>query len=345
MIFLANLNKKIRVNRLDVIKVGIVGLGKIGKIRLNELKNNKNTVVVAVCDLKRPIDLDKNIKFCETFEILLNQNIDAVFICTFNNVLAIYTLLALKKNKHVFCEKPPAITSKDLKLVIEAENNSNSILKYGFNHRYHSSIVEAKKVIESGVMGNMIWIKSTYGKNGRELSKNDWRNNFNDSGGGILMDQGIHMVDLINHLTEEIFVDIHSYITSSNSNNTIEDNAFIILKSKNNLPAMIHSSSSMWEYKFLIEICFDNGYLNIDGILSSTNNYAPEKLIVGTKHNNSISEETITYTTDNSWKIEIDEFIDSINSKSKVVNGTSEDSLKVISMIEKIYIQSGFYND
>lgn len=330
---------------MDLIKVGIIGLGKIGKIRLDELNKNENTIVVAVYDLNIPIYLDENIKICKTFDELIKQDINAVFICAFNAVLSPYTILAIKANKHVFCEKPPAITIEDLKLVMEVEKNSNSILKYGFNHRYHSSVIEAKKIIDSGEMGKILWVNSVYGKNGREISKNNWRNNFSHSGGGILMDQGIHMIDLINYLTEENFLDISSFITSSESNSEVEDNAFIIMKSKNNISAMIHSSSSMWKHKFLIEICFSNGYINVDGILSSTNKYAPEKIIIGINNNNCINEKTINFSTDDSWKMEIDEFIDAIKGQANIVHGTSNDSLKVMNIIEKVYKQSGFYND
>ena len=112
-----------------MIKVGIAGFGKIGQIRANELEKNENSKVVAIFDVIKPDKLDNNIKIVESFEELLNQDIDAVFICAFNNVLADFTSKALKAGKHVFCEKPPAKTTEELKSVIEIENNSNLILK------------------------------------------------------------------------------------------------------------------------------------------------------------------------------------------------------------------------
>ncbi len=124
-----------------MLKIGIAGFGKIGQIRALEISKNKHTILNAVFDIKKPSNIDDNITFCNSFEDLLEQDIDAVFICTFNNVLADYTSKALKAGKHVFCEKPPARTSQELLSVIKVEKNSNLILKYGFNHRYHYSVM------------------------------------------------------------------------------------------------------------------------------------------------------------------------------------------------------------
>ena len=142
-----------------MLKIGIAGFGKIGQIRANEIFKNENTILKAVFDINKPSNLDNNIAFCTSFDELLTQDIDAIFICTFNNVLADYTTKALKAGKHVFCEKPPARTSEELKSVIETEKNTNLILKYGFNHRYHYSVMEAKKIIDSGSMGKLLWLK------------------------------------------------------------------------------------------------------------------------------------------------------------------------------------------
>ena len=94
-----------------MIKIGIAGFGKIGKIRANEISKTNNTKLIAIYDTnKEVLDGYKNHEFeiCNTFDSLLESDIDAVFICAFNNVLADYTSLALKAGKHVFCEKPPA---------------------------------------------------------------------------------------------------------------------------------------------------------------------------------------------------------------------------------------------
>ena len=126
-----------------MLKIGIAGYGKIGRIRAQEIEKTKEAQVIAIYDISKPDDLNEDILFCDSFDKLIQQEIEAVFICTYNNVLADYTCLALKAGKHVFCEKPPARTSEELRKVIETEKQQGKILKYGFNHRYHYSVIEA----------------------------------------------------------------------------------------------------------------------------------------------------------------------------------------------------------
>ena len=335
-----------------MIKVGIAGFGKIGQIRANELEKNENSKVVAIFDVIKPDKLDNNIKIVESFEELLNQDIDAVFICAFNNVLADFTSQALKAGKHVFCEKPPAKTTEELKSVIEIENNSNLILKYGFNHRYHYSVQEAKKIIDSGSMGKLLWLRGVYGKAGSIDYDKNWRNYSKYSGGGILIDQGIHMLDLMRYFSNQNFIHVNSFVTTSYWDIDSEDNAFAIMQSKNKETAMLHSSATQWKHKFLLEMCFEEGYINLDGILSGTRSYAPEKLVIGRREFEDITfamgkpkENTTWFENDDSWKLEVEEFITAILDGSKIEHGTSTDAFETLNLVERIYENSGFYND
>ena len=335
-----------------MIKIGIAGFGKIGKLRFEELKKNKGSKVISVYDVKKPKNLKNEIKFSKSFEELLEQDIDAVFICTYNNVLADYTLLALKAGKHVFCEKPPARTTEELNLVINEERNSNLILKYGFNHRYHYSVQEAKKLIDSGSFGKLLWLRGVYGKAGSIDYDKNWRNYSKYSGGGILIDQGIHMLDLMRYFSKQNFTHINSFVTTSFWNIKSEDNAFAIMQTDEKVTAMLHSSATQWKHKFLLEMCFEEGYINLDGILSGTRSYAPEKLVVGRREFEDITfamgkpKENITwFENDDSWKFEVDEFIDAINKKGKIKHGTVKDAYETLRLVERIYENSGFYND
>lgn len=335
-----------------MLKIGIAGFGKIGQIRALELSKNEHTILKAIFDINKPSNLDNNIIFCNSFEELLNQDIDAVFICTFNNVLANYTTKALNAGKHVFCEKPPARTSQELLSVIEVEKNSNLILKYGFNHRYHYSVMEAKKIIDSGSMGKLLWLRGVYGKAGSIDYDKNWRNYREYSGGGILIDQGIHMLDLMRYFSNQDFVHINSFVTTSYWNIEAEDNAFAIMQSNEKITAMLHSSATQWRHKFLLEMCFEEGYINLDGILSGTRSYAPEKLIIGRREFEDITfamgkpkETTIWFENDDSWKLEIDEFVNAVLNKSTIQNGTSKDAFETLKLVERIYENSGFYSD
>jgi len=335
-----------------MLKIGIAGFGKIGQIRALELSKNEHTILKAIFDINTPSNLDNNIVLCNSFGELLDQDIDAIFVCAFNDVLADYTTQALKAGKHVFCEKPPARTSRELQNVIITEKESGKILKYGFNHRYHYSVMEAKKLIESGEMGKLLWLRGVYGKAGSIDYHKNWRNYKHISGGGILIDQGIHMLDLMRYFSKQDFTHINSFVTTSFWNIEAEDNAFAIMQSDEKVTAMLHSSATQWKHKFLLEMCFEEGYINLDGILSGTRSYAPEKLVVGKREFEDITfamgkpkENTTWFENDDSWKLEVSEFVDAILGKSTIQNGTSEDAIETLKLVERIYENSGFYSD
>lgn len=329
-----------------MIKVGIAGYGKIGKLRANILSERKDVKIVGIYDVVKPERIE-NITFYNSYDDLLNAELDAVFICAYNTVLAEYTAKALNKGVHVFCEKPPAMKTEELGIVFEALKSSKKKLKYGFNHRYHYSVIEAKKIVDSGEMGKLLWMRGVYGKAGSIDYNTNWRNYKKHSGGGILIDQGIHMLDLMRYFSKENFNKISSHITTAYWDIKVEDNAFIIMKSENNIIASMHSSANQWKHKFLLEMCFEEGYINLDGILSGTRSYAPEKLVVGRREFEDITfamgkpKENITwFENDDSWVMEVDEFIDSVKGNGEILQGTINDAFQTLSLVEKIYNSS-----
>ena len=236
---------------------------------------------------------------------------------------------------------------EDLDKVFKALKNSGKVLKYGFNHRYHYSVIEAKKIIDSGKMGRLLWLRGAYGKAGSIDYDKNWRNYKKYSGGGILIDQGIHMLDLMRYFSGEKFNKINSYITTSYWNIHVEDNAFILMQSENNVIASMHSSATQWRHKFLLEMCFEEGYLNLDGILSGTRSYAPESLIIGKREFEDVTfamgkpkETIISFENDNSWELEIQEFIDAVNVKGEIKQGTLQDAYETLSLVEEVYNQN-----
>jgi predicted dehydrogenase len=288
---------------------------------------------------------DERIKLCNSYQELLESDVDAIVISVYAKVAADYTIKALNVGKHVLCEKPPSINAKEMQKVIEAEKASNKILKYGFNHRFHFSVMEAKKLIDGGSMGKLLWMRGVYGKAGSIDFDQNWRNYKEYSGGGILLDQGIHMLDLFRYFSVGEFECLSSYLTKSYWKTEFEDNAFLILKSKNdNVVATLHSTANQWKHKFLLEMTFEHGYVNLDGLLSSTRSYVPETLIVGRREFEDVTfamgkpKETITYfENDRSWELELDEFIGAIRNGSSILNGTSDDALEIMKITDCIY--------
>ncbi|MDY0193535.1 MAG: Gfo/Idh/MocA family oxidoreductase [Aliarcobacter butzleri] len=335
-----------------MLKIGIAGFGKMGQIRADEVLKNNNTKLVAIFEQYGEVTDNKykDLVHCTTYEELLTQEIDAIFICAFNDVASSYTMRALKKGIHVFCEKPPAHTVADLQKVLEVEKQTKKVLKYGFNHRLHYSIIEAKKLIDSEVMGKLLWMRGIYGKAGSIDYDKNWRNYKKYSGGGILLDQGIHMLDLMCYFSNSSFDILSAKLTNSFWDIEVEDNAFITMQNNENVIATMHSSATQWKHKFLLELEFENGYINLDGILSNSRSYAPETLITAKREFEDITyamgkpkEQIVWFENDDSWKLELEEFVNAINNSSEIKHGTSLDGLRVLSLVEDIYKESGFY--
>ena len=270
----------------------------------------------------------------------LKKKIDIVFICVTNDIAAKFTKKALDKNLHVFCEKPPGKNVKEIESVINKfKKKKNLKLKYGFNHRYHHSVLKAMKIISSGYLGKILNLKGTYGKSnfGEWKGQENWRTKKKICGGGILLDQGIHMVDLIRLFAGE-FTKIKSFITNDYWKEEIEDNAYAIMKNNKNTVAFIHSSATQWEHLFELYITLEKGYIILRGFITGSKSYGKETITIGKKTSkNIINRKKFEYIKDPSWQLEVDEFIFSIIKNSKIKHGTCQDALKTMQLISKIY--------
>jgi len=330
---------------MDQLKFGIAGYGKIGKIREKSIFNSSDAVLISVYDnTNHEYKKNSGIISCDSYEGLLNSDIDAVIVSAYASVAAEYVIRALNAGKHVFCEKPPAMNTNEMLEVIETEKNSKKILKYGFNHRFHYSVMEAKKIINKGVLGKLLWMRGIYGKAGSIDFHDNWRNYKKFSGGGIFLDQGIHMIDLFRYFSNNEFECLSSYLSTSFWDIECEDNAFLTLKSSENVLASLHSSATQWRHKFLLEMTFEEGYINLDGINSDTRSYAPETLIIGEREFEDVTfamgkpKQSITYFEyDKSWDFELAEFIEAIKGTKTILNGTSQDAFEIMKIVDHVY--------
>jgi len=191
--------------------------------------------------------------------------------------------------------------------------------------------------------GKILWMRGVYGKGGGSRYDQVWRNKKELSGGGILIDQGIHMVDLFRLFCGE-FHEVKSFIGQSYWPVEVEDNAFIMLRNQKKQVATLHSSATQWQYKFLLEICLEKGYIIISGILSSTMNYGTETLKIARCVYDEEGyplpnpEETINYyDQDNSWMRELEEFVSCIQDDIPIQVGSCQEAYKTMILIEDIY--------
>lgn len=330
-------------------RTAIIGLGKMGRIRKDVLDQHTGFEVVLICDNRPEIANEfPDVNFVEQWQDVLEHDVDVIFICTYNYIAPDIVCNALAKGCHVFCEKPPGCTVDDVKRIIRAEQlASDRVLKFGFNHRFHSAVMEAKSIVDSNRYGKILYARGVYGKAGGLDFAENWRSNPALVGGGILLDQGIHMLDLMQYFLGD-FNQVKSFIENLYWKNiSLEDNAFIMMKTGEGKVAMVHSSATQWKHKFVLEIFFENGYLTINGLLTSTRSYGEESITFAKKQfedeTNAVGrprEETIYFDTDNSWRLENDEFYDCINGKIERPNGNSDDALKIMKLIENIHMSS-----
>lgn len=326
----------------EKLRVGIAGYGIVGKRRHAFIDANPYLKTVAVCDVtfKGSGQLADGIFFHNNYQDLLKENLDVLFVSLPNYIAPEVTIAGLEKGLHVFCEKPPGRTVNDIENVIATEARHPHLkLKYGFNHRYHDSVREALKLIQSGDLGEIVNLRGVYGK-GRVIPfSGGWRAERKYAGGGILLDQGIHMVDLMRLFSGD-FTEVKSFVSNSYWNHDVEDNAYAILKDTKGRVAMLHSSATQWQHRFSLEIALTQGYIHLSGILSGSKSYGEEKLTIGRRteaDTGSDREEIRTYLQDNSWRDEIYEFADAIIENKPIVSGTSRDALGTMRLVYQIY--------
>ena len=333
------------------IRVGIIGYGKMGRIRERTIHETDGAVVTAICDPHA--DLSK-VAHAETFQNwrdLLNTDIDAVVVSCTNDLIPSIAVAALERDLHVFCEKPPGRNVKDVETIAAATRAKDKLrLKFGFNHRYHESVEDARRFIRSGRMGDILWMRGVYGKaGGPEFDKN-WRNDPAKSGGGILLDQGIHMIDLMHDFCGE-FDEVKSFIGRQYWNVPVEDNAFALMRNNNGQVAMLHSSATQWRHTFRLEIYLEKGLLSLTGILSSTMTYGKESLVVARNQLDDNGyplpnpEETVSYYEDDrSWDKEMAEFLGAVRDDKPISIGTIDQAIAAMKAVHSIYAADPSWN-
>ena len=326
-----------------ILRVGIAGFGVVGKRRRQVIDKLASMQVVAVCDKNYPEPgvFDDGVAFYTNYQQLLAEELDVLFVCLTNDIAAKVTCEGLRRGLHVFCEKPPGRNLQDIVNVIECKKKYPQLkLKYGFNHRYHDSIMEALRIVSTKELGAIQNLRGVYGKsNIITFDQPDWRTKRSIAGGGILLDQGIHMVDLLRLFAGE-FVDIHSFISNKFWNFDVEDNAYAIMRTVDGKVAMLHSSATEWRHQFCLDITLEKGNLLLEGILSGSKSYGAETLTIAFQGNQGLGdprEQRMRYNTDYSWSREVAEFLDAIVLGKEIIHGSAEDALKTMHLVYKIY--------
>ncbi len=324
------------------MKVAVVGCGLIGLKRAKALPEEARLVAAVDLTLERAEQLAAGFSECKAYqsytEMLAAEKPDIVVVATAHASLAEISFAAIQAKAHVLVEKPAAKSSAELLPLIEAASENNVCVHIGFNHRYHRSFQKARALIDEGAIGPLMFLRARYGHGGRIGYDKEWRADPQLSGGGELIDQGVHLVDLARWFLGD-FTSVQGFAHTYYWDMPVEDNGFLLLRTEKQQTAFLHASCTEWKNTFNMEIYGRDGKLDLNGLGGS---YGVERITYYKMLPEMGPPETYSWEypmQDNSWAIELADFIKAIKS-GKPASATLEDAYAALKAVENVYQQS-----
>jgi predicted dehydrogenase len=323
-------------------RFAIVGCGLIGRKRLGSLGAGQFSVA---CDLeisraeelvataghgRATADLD---------DALHDSAVDAVVVSALNSSLAPIARQAIVAGKHTLIEKPAGVSVAQIDELIELSHEHGVQVRVGYNHRFHPGLLKARELIDAGAIGPLMFLRGRYGHGGRLGYDREWRADPKLSGGGELIDQGVHLIDLAHWFLGE-FSRVEGHVETYYWDMPVDDNAFLSLRTATGQTAWLHVSCSEWKNLFSLEIYGRDGKLQIDGLGGS---YGLERLTFYKMLPKMGPPETTTMDFpdgDRSWSLEMQAFLEDIQQMRTPVPGLKE-ARAALEVVEKIYGSSG----
>ncbi len=268
-------------------------------------------------------------------DVVGRDDIDIIIVSTVNGLLAEVAVAALESGKHVLVEKPAGRTTAEIEAIIDARDRSGRLVRVGFNHRYHRALIKARELQCNGSLGDMMFVRGRYGHGGRPGYEAEWRSNPAISGGGELIDQGVHLIDLARMFLGE-FSTVDGFARTYFWNAPVDDNAFLLLQTADRRAAMLHVSSTEWKNLFSLELYGRAAKLQIDGLGGS---YGTERLTYYRMLPEMGPPETTIWEypmADDSWRVELTEFFEDIR-LNRPPAASLEDAHATLRIVEKIY--------
>jgi predicted dehydrogenase len=263
-----------------------------------------------------------------------------VVVATPNNSLAAITAAAIEAGRHVLVEKPGARNAGELTSLLDRAKERRVLVRVGFNHRYHRAFVQARQIVDSGELGPLMFLRARYGHGGRLGYEREWRAQPEISGGGELIDQGVHLIDLARWFLGD-FVEVDGFAHTYFWKMPVDDNAFLLLKTAEKQAAFLHVSCTEWKNTFSFELYGRDGKLQIDGLGGS---YGVERLV----YYKMLPEMGPPKSTiweypqaDNSWELEMTEFLEDIRLGREPSAGL-RDAIAALDVVTSIYRKSGY---
>jgi len=328
---------------INLIGVAIVGCGLIGQKRAKAL-GPARLMACADVALERAQALAKTapgaVATDNWREVLQCDDVQVVIVATTNNALAEVTLAAAQAGKHVLVEKPAARSALELDPVIEVAQQAGVQVRVGFNHRYHPALLKARELFELGALGELMFVRGRYGHGGRAGYDKEWRADPTLSGGGELIDQGVHLIDLARWFLGD-FSEVTGFVHTYYWQMPVDDNGFMLLKTPRQQVAFLHVSCTEWKNLFSLEIYGRDAKLHIEGLGGS---YGVERLAYYKMLPQMGPPETTIWEYpmgDTSWQAEFTEFLEDIR-LGRTPSSNLYDAQAALVIVKKIYRESGY---
>ncbi len=342
------------------MNLAIIGCGLIGRKRALAL--GRDDVLVACCDTNEESARKFSYEFkCKAYtdykKLISEDDFDVAIVAVVNKYAKGIIVDALKAGRHVLAEKPLGRNAAEAAEMLAAppffpsqsptvpksprpplSPSPHLLLKTGFNHRFHPAIRRAKEMLDAGAIGKPFNIRAAYGHGGRPGMEKEWRASKELCGGGELLDQGVHIIDLIRWFGGEV-KELTGNVETKFWDMEVEDNASVIAKTEKGVTASFHVSWTNWKNIFSFEVFGTDGYLKITGLGGS---YGPESLEIGKrkKEGGRPDIEVIEFPPEDiSWKEEWKEFKTAISENREPV-GNGYDGFMANKVIEAIYRSS-----
>jgi predicted dehydrogenase len=320
------------------MRVGIVGCGLIGKKRAEALGGDR---LLAVCDRDeqraRALAAGSEARVVVSFEELVRDPaIDAVIVATTNDQLVPVARAAIAHGKHVLLEKPGARSAAELEPLLALRDEASVVAKVGFNHRFHPAARKAREILEGTDVGALLFVRARYGHGGRLGYEREWRADPEIAGGGELIDQGVHLIDLARWFLGAELTDVAGRIGTFFWKMPVEDNAFLTLATARGQVAHLHASCTEWKNTFSFEIYAERAKLHLEGLGGS---YGVERLHHYRMRPEMGPPETTIHEypqADSSWALEWADFRRAIETGGPP-SGTLEDALAVLRVVGRVY--------
>jgi len=323
------------------MRVAIVGCGLVGNRRARALGESR-LVAVADTNRTRAEQLAAHFPGCAASadwqSVVERPDVDLVIVATTNDALTPVALAAVQRRKHVLVEKPAARSAAELVPLIGAARQAGVTVKVGFNHRFHPALRKAHEIHRGGALGRLMYLRGRYGHGGRPGYAHEWRADPTRAGGGEMLDQGVHLIDLARWFAGD-FVEVSGHVGTYFWDAPVEDNGFLLLKTAAGQVAWLHASWTEWKNLFCLEVFGTDGKLQIDGLGGS---YGVERLAFYRMLPEMGPPESTIWEypgEDPSWCAELDHLVECI-AEGRTPSGSLDDALAALQIVERVYARS-----